>query len=173
MQSTSIRQRGFTLLEVLIAVVILSIGLLGVAGMQASAMRNNHSAYSKTQATALAMDIADRIRINSSVAANYDFDTDSDVPESKPGCMADANGCSPTDLAEYDIYEWSQPIISAESPILPGGRAIIERNGTITTIAIYWREPQFKDLNAKRITPCLESHPELNEMGCLAMSLQS
>src|SRR3569833_2681867 len=45
------RQRGFTMLEVLISVVVLSIGLLGIASLQATGQRNNHSAYLRSQAT--------------------------------------------------------------------------------------------------------------------------
>src|SRR3569832_663794 len=58
------RQRGFTKLEVLISVVELSIGLLGIAGLQATGQRNNHSAYQRSQATALAYDMIDRMRAN-------------------------------------------------------------------------------------------------------------
>jgi type IV pilus assembly protein PilV len=55
---------GFTLIEVLIAMLILSVGLLGLAGFQASSARNNTSAYNRSQATQLAYDLADRIRAN-------------------------------------------------------------------------------------------------------------
>lgn len=58
------KQSGFTLLEVLVAMLVLSIGLLGLAGLMAASMRNNESAYHSTQATWLAYDILDRIRAN-------------------------------------------------------------------------------------------------------------
>jgi type IV pilus assembly protein PilV len=58
------RQKGFTLLEVLVAMLVLSIGLLGLAGLMASSLRNNHSAYYRTQATWLAYDVIDRMRVN-------------------------------------------------------------------------------------------------------------
>ena len=57
--------RGFTMIEVLIAMVILAIGLLGLAALQAVGMRNNHSALSRFQATLSAYDMADRMRSNS------------------------------------------------------------------------------------------------------------
>jgi len=56
------RQRGFTLVEVLVTVIIMSIGLLGVAGLQLASMRSNHSAYLRTQATLAAYDLVDRMR---------------------------------------------------------------------------------------------------------------
>jgi len=63
--------KGFTLIEALIAVVILAIGLLGIAGLQATNLKNNQSAYNRSQATLLAYDMADRIRANSSEAISF------------------------------------------------------------------------------------------------------
>lgn len=56
--------QGFTLLEVLIAVVVLSVGLLGLARLQTAGLRQNHSAFMRSQATMLAYDIIDRMRTN-------------------------------------------------------------------------------------------------------------
>jgi type IV pilus assembly protein PilV len=55
-------QAGFTLVELLVAMTILAIGLLGVAGMQMTAMRENSSAHARTAATALASGILEEIR---------------------------------------------------------------------------------------------------------------
>ncbi len=65
------RQRGVSLLEVLISIVILSVGLLGYAGLQTISMKNNTSALHRSQATILAYDIIDRIRANRPNYANY------------------------------------------------------------------------------------------------------
>lgn len=62
-----IYQRGFTLIEVLIAMIILAIGLLGLAAMQAVSLRDNQDAYYYQQATLLAYEMQDRIRGNSNV----------------------------------------------------------------------------------------------------------
>lgn len=67
------KQSGFTLLEVMVAMLVLSIGLLGLAGLMASSMRNNQSAYHSTQATWLAYDILDRIRANRAGALAGDY----------------------------------------------------------------------------------------------------
>lgn len=61
--------KGFTLVEVLVALLILSIGLLGLAGLQAGGLRSNHSAYLRSQAVMLAHDMADRMRSNPVAAA--------------------------------------------------------------------------------------------------------
>jgi type IV pilus assembly protein PilV len=60
--------RGFSLIEVLVAVLVLAVGLLGVAGLQGVSVRNNHSAYMRTQATHLAYEIVDAMRANRNVA---------------------------------------------------------------------------------------------------------
>ena len=60
---------GFTMVELLVAVLVLSIGLLGLAGLQAAGLRNNQSAYLRSQATILAYDVADRMRATRAAAA--------------------------------------------------------------------------------------------------------
>ncbi len=61
-KSIARHQEGATLIEVLIAIVVLSIGLLGLAGLQATSVQSNHSAYQRSQATLLGYDLADRMR---------------------------------------------------------------------------------------------------------------
>lgn len=67
--------RGVSLIEVLVTVVVLSIGLLGLAGLQASGTKFNHSAYMRSQAVNLAYDMADRMRANrtEALADNYNI----------------------------------------------------------------------------------------------------
>lgn len=72
--SPSADQRGATLIEVLVAMLVLSIGLLGLAGMQMTALKSNQSAYYRSQATVLAYDIIDRMRANRADALNGVYD---------------------------------------------------------------------------------------------------
>lgn len=96
---------GFTLLEVLVAVVVLAIGLLGIAGIQAISIRNNQSAYLRSQATILAYDILERMRANTTLA--------------KSGSYSVALGStgSGTGMALTDITEWK----SVLADVLPSG----------------------------------------------------
>ena len=70
------RNRGFSLIEVLVAMLLLSIGLLGVAGMQALSVQMNVSAGQSSQATFLGYDIVDRMRANRMAALKGDYDRD-------------------------------------------------------------------------------------------------
>ncbi len=109
---------GFTLIEVLVSVLVLSIGLLGLASLQATSLRYNNDSSAQTQAAYLASDMADRMRANLSEAANY------------PGTPAAADlscyssGCSPSAMAGNDIAEWNTALDT-----LPAGK------GTITAVA--------------------------------------
>lgn len=111
-------QRGFTLVEVLVSALILAIGLVGVAALQAQAMLNNQSAFMRSQATALAYDLADRMRSNI-VGAN--------VGAYNPGVAAlnascnTVSGCGPTALAQNDLAEWNAAIAT----YLPAGRGFV------------------------------------------------
>lgn len=69
-----VRQQGATLIEVLIATVIISIGLLSVAALQTVALKSNQGSYFRSQATFLAYDLADRIRAAPDSALNGDYD---------------------------------------------------------------------------------------------------
>ncbi|MBI3772294.1 MAG: type IV pilus modification protein PilV [Gammaproteobacteria bacterium] len=134
----ALKQRGLTILEILIALVILAVGLLGVAGLQASALRNNHSAYLKSQATTMVMDMADRIRANPRGATLYaGYDSANAKPED-PGCLN--KGCSSSQLSQYDLYEWHQQLTNLKQPLLPGGRGIITLNGDTYSVVILWQE---------------------------------
>lgn len=64
---------GFTMIEVLVAVIVLSVGLLGLAGLQATGLRNNHSATLRSIASLQAYDIADRMRANQGPLAAADL----------------------------------------------------------------------------------------------------
>lgn len=74
-----LHQRGVSLLEVLIAVVVLSLGLLGLAGLQMTALRNNQSAFDRSNAVMLTYSIADIMRSSIGVADGGGFDIASDA----------------------------------------------------------------------------------------------
>lgn len=135
------KNAGFTLIEILIAMLILAVGLLGLAGLQASTLKNNQTAYSRSQATQLAYDMADRIRANSSVANNYV--TTFEVPTAQADCSTVSTTCTKTDMALNDTFQWNTAISTA----LPDGRGVITRTGTVFTININWDDNHDGDVD--------------------------
>jgi type IV pilus assembly protein PilV len=117
-------ERGMTLVEALIALVVLSIGLLGVAALQITSLRNNHSAHVRSQATALAHDISDRMRANRNDALAGAYD------------VALGGSVAGVTLAATDVSAWKQAIAAA----LPGGDGalFIDPASRVVTITIQW-----------------------------------
>lgn len=128
------KQSGFTLLEVLVAVLVLSIGLLGLAGLMASSIRNNQSAYQRTQATWLAYDIVDRLRINrpAALASNYPYNT---VLGSPATCAA--NPTLSGSMAAQDLTGWKNLLACA----LPAGDgAVAVATNRTVTVTVRWND---------------------------------
>lgn len=94
------RQAGLSLLEVLIATVVLSAGLLGLAGLQIAGMKTTHNSYQMQQATWIVYDLLERMRANKQAAENDAYAVDS---SSVDYCAA--NATPPTAMAAYDIYQ--------------------------------------------------------------------
>lgn len=117
-----IAQRGFTLLEVLVAIVVLSIGLLGLAGLQAAGLRNNTSAYMRTIATQQVHDMADRMRANLPGVITNAYNAIAGIP-ADPACISAATGCSIANLAIYDAFAWN----TRNQNLLPLGTGTVTR----------------------------------------------
>jgi type IV pilus assembly protein PilV len=145
-------QHGFTLIEVLIATLVMTVGILGVAAMQMVSFQTNQSAYARSHATFLAQDMFDRMRANTdgyrstTVYDTVDTSNTSTIPSS-PNCVATANGCSATQMAQQDLREWAAHFYNVESvddyrPTLPNGVGTITRDGTTDdfTVVVSWDE---------------------------------
>lgn len=157
------KNAGFTLIEVLIATLVLAAGLLGLAGLQVASLRDNQSAYNRSQATQLTYDIADRIRANPLVAGNYlttsaatcatkatndarSMEQSAGVPVTTSAatcttndtlftaCTSAATSCTPTQLVVKDLFEWNSALTSS----LPGGTGAISLTGAVYTISVKW-----------------------------------
>jgi type IV pilus assembly protein PilV len=146
MNAQAARQAGFSLFEVLIAIVITSIGLLGLAGMQAAGLQNNHSAYQRSQATMLAYDIADRMRANTVSIDNYltSFMTleQATAAGEQAGCKT-TSGCSTIEMAQNDLRDWNTALTAA----LPGATGTITVTGNIYTVSVNWDDDRDGDVD--------------------------
>ena len=120
--------RAFSLVEVLIALLVLSTGLLALANLQIKSLQTSHQAYLLTQATLQAHDMAERMKSNIA----YSYKNISNV-SSKPDCHL--RSCFPEEIAQYDIYEWQQNIKS----LLPEGTGTITKSTANSfSIKINW-----------------------------------
>jgi type IV pilus assembly protein PilV len=108
-------QSGFTLLEVMVAIVVLSLGLLGLAGLQAASLRNNQTAYYRGIATQQAYDMADRMRANLAGVRAGNYTLAAGLPSGTPDCFA--AGCSIANMAVSDHRQWN----TANAALLPNG----------------------------------------------------
>jgi len=134
--------KGFTLIEVLVAMVLLAVGLLGLAGLQVTSLSNNQSAYNRSQATELAYDLADRMRANVAGRATYASIAPTDAA-AKPTCLNVAS-CNTATMAENDLYEWNLAVTNS----LPAGSGTIATiGGNVYTITITWDDD--RDSNAE------------------------
>jgi type IV pilus assembly protein PilV len=131
------RQFGFTLVEVLVALLVLSVGMLGIAALYLDSLRASRAALVRTQAVALAADMADRMRANRDVPGAYDCGGD---------CAAD-EGSVDDDTAIDEINEWRLLVENQ----LPGGVCSIEytpagaNTPSVYTVGISWTEVGYED----------------------------
>jgi type IV pilus assembly protein PilV len=142
---------GFTMVEVLIALLVLAIGILGMAGIQIQGMRGTQSSFLSTEATNIAQDMAERMLANPVAAQNSGGterdgtplvdnqfaavnsaayvcnDTDNPVTE----CRGIGANCTPTEMARYDIETWICGMPNADGGVTPGISARLD-NGIAT-----------------------------------------
>ena len=110
--------RGATLLEILISLLVLSIGMLGISGLQTVGLRNSHSAYLRTQATLLTFDILERIRAN---RQGIDANSYNNVAGALTANCLTVTGCTSSQLAAHDMAEWQASIAAT----LPSGSGTV------------------------------------------------
>lgn len=115
-------QAGVSIVEALVALLILSFGMLGIAGLYLESLRSNRTALSRTSAVGLLNDMADRIRANRGGLTQYSL-VSGTAPTSTKNC--DSALCTPTELAAWDKTQW----YSSVTATLPNGP-----DGTITPL---------------------------------------
>lgn len=128
--------QGFSLLEVLIALLVLAIGLLGLATLQTVGLKFNQESYLRSQAVLIAYDIIDRIRANPVAKSSGAYDSvAATATYTAPACTG-AVDCSTSDIATYELANWKSRIAAT----LPAGTGAISTSGTRRTITITWKE---------------------------------
>jgi len=115
-------QRGLSMIEVLVTVVVISLGLLGMAGLQASGLRTSQSAFYRAQAAQFTNDMAERMRANLGDARNYTLAMTATAPTG-------------TSVRDRDRADWLARL--ATLPAGDGSIAVDLANNTVT-IAVQW-----------------------------------
>jgi type IV pilus assembly protein PilV len=135
------RASGFTIVEVLVSLVILSIGLLGIAKLVLYSAHSNDSAYLRSQATQLAYEILDNMRANPSAASAGNYNTPLTAAAVNPGYTCQNTACPvAANLAAYDLYVWKTRL-SAPTGALPSGKGSVTVSATapiMATIVVQW-----------------------------------
>jgi type IV pilus assembly protein PilV len=152
------KQSGFSLIEVLISSFILAFGLLGLAGMQSTAIKLNIESQQRTLANSLAIDITSRMQLNKGwlmIAGNsYEIESLAGESLALPTCVSSGgvfNNCNGGDIKNNDLYEWKQKFLGSEVNAgggsgqgLIGADACISisddtaTNGEVAEIVISW-----------------------------------
>jgi type IV pilus assembly protein PilV len=135
------RQRGVTIVEGLVALVILSVGMLGIASLYVTSLKTGRTALLRTQAVTLVNDIIDSIRANGTAGAAYAIDDRTDAPTTLVEC-GDDGICTRDQIADRDLTNW----VAAVNEALPLPEASIAYTdsavGTpdIYTVSVSWQE---------------------------------
>ncbi|MDP2561853.1 type IV pilus modification protein PilV [Psychrobium sp. 1_MG-2023] len=144
-------QSGFTLLEVMIAVAILAVGMLGIAGLHIVSLENTNDAFLRSQAVTISQDIIERMRSNREQVRAGTFnslstDNISNAPE--VNCSANTTGCNNTQLATFDIYQWALTVQTVNDD--NKRRQLPEATATVTSddsqlfeVKIKWQTKQW------------------------------
>jgi type IV pilus assembly protein PilV len=137
--SSGRNHRGFTLIEVLVSLVIFSIGLLGMAKLVLVSAHANDSAYLRSQATALGYQILDNMRSNMGAATANGYDTAlGATPAAPTSCVGTGTVCTPTQQAAWDVYSWKQHLDAVNSlgGGLPSGKGSVVTSASVPVTAI-------------------------------------
>lgn len=142
MRQAGRRQRGFSLVEAMVALVVLAVGMLGIAGLYVTTLRSGGGAIYRMQAVNLATDLADRIRVNRGANVAYQG------AAANNNCYgAGAVDCTPAQMAANDLLVWQAQVAA----ILPGGNGTVAVAGLVApytyTITIGWTEQGGQALN--------------------------
>ena len=137
------RSLGFSLIEVLIALIIMSVGMLGIAGLYVHSMQAGRTSLFRHHAVTLAGDVADRIRANPRAGVAYE-DAGPGAGTEEFGCVGGGGDCSPEEMAAHDMALWDQ---QAQATLPNGDVLVIYTNAvpSMYTVTVTWQEAGYAE----------------------------
>lgn len=139
--------KGDSLIEILVTLIIMAVGLLGLASMQMISLKNINNSQFRSLATNYAYDMAERMRANKTGVTSGEYDALSTDDANETTCSA----CSSAETAQLDEYEWAELITQdVVSGGLPSGSGTVTANGDVYDINIQWDE-QGRDSDGGKI----------------------
>ena len=138
---TPLRQKGLSLIEVMITLAVFSFGLLALAALMASGLKYNTSALHRSYATSQAYDMADRMRANR-LGLDAGYYNDLSETDTDPDCIE--SGCTPEQMAHYDTWQWN----TDNARLLPEGAGTVSLKSSdsgIYTITVAWNDDRDPD----------------------------
>jgi type IV pilus assembly protein PilV len=130
--------RGFSLVEVLIALIIMSVGMLGIAGLYVHSMQAGRTSLFRHHAVTLAGDIADRIRANPLGGAAYEGGG------ANNNCVAGGVNCTADEMAANDVFLWAEQADAT----LPDGEVAVEYDDAAVPstyeVTVTWKEAGYE-----------------------------
>jgi len=153
------RQRGITLFESLIAIVVAALGILGVVGVQMRTLADTQTSMRRAQAIRLIEDLDERLKATPSGLAtlgSYVSGWSGITPVAAPAYNCRAVNCNPTQLAAFDLADWkatvqnSLPLGDANIFLAPGETA--DANRRLLGVMISWRENEVSAADTTYLT---------------------
>lgn len=159
-------QAGASLIEVLVSIVIASVGLLGMAGMNAASVRYTKMSQYRATATQLVSEISERMRANNTGLPSYviasDFASQATLPTAPAKtCDVKTTTCSATEMAAADLYQWRRTVRAR----LPDGSVSVKADSAVANafdIWISWRDPSLAAADEAPTTGASECNAELS-----------
>ncbi|MFT4629016.1 MAG: type IV pilus assembly protein PilV [Arenicella sp.] len=149
-------QTGISLIEVLVSVVIISIGLLGLTALQSTSLKLSHESYVRTQATFLGYAITDRISANPEAAENYSIDEDGTIGQIS--CFK-GDTCTSDEMRQFDLYHWRKQA----KELLPNARVDISYDDSqlLYSMTIKWKDRYRNDIQEDAVDGIADESKEV------------
>ncbi len=160
MNRLSHKEVGSSLIEVVVALFVLAVGMLGVLSMQVKSMQFSQSAYYYSQAAYLANQILENMRSTPGIAHAYLIGLDESAPAASKDCSASGVTCSATELRDFNLKNWRTSVEAT----LVSGKASVQRVGDFYAIIVQFDDTRSAPDRANKTEPELAEYVLMTEI---------